>query len=59
MVRLGVTVGQIADVDFETLNELFLLAQPAHLQRILKGTMDRRERDEARATFIQQRLGSR
>ena len=59
LVRLGVTTGQIADVDIDTLNELFLLGQPAHLQRILKSTMDRRERDEARAAFIQERLGSR
>ena len=58
LVRLGVTIGQVPDVDLETLNEVFLLAQPAHLQRILKRTMDRRQRDEARAAFIQQRLGS-
>ncbi|MCY2927670.1 MAG: ATP--guanido phosphotransferase, partial [Planctomycetota bacterium] len=42
----------------DTINELFLLTQPAHLQRILGRDMDGRERAEARAKFIRGRLGA-
>ena len=34
LVRLGVNLGRITDVDLATINELFLLTQPAHLQKI-------------------------
>jgi len=58
LVRLGVNMGRISEVDMSTINELFLLTQPAHLQRILGKEMDARERGEARATYIRKRLGS-
>ena len=34
MVRLGVDMGIIADLDRRAVNELFILTQPAHLQKI-------------------------
>jgi len=58
LVRLGVNMGRITDVDIKAVNELFLLTQPAHLQRILGKEMDARERGEARAAFIRKRLGA-
>jgi len=56
LVRLGVNLERIRDVSIKTINELFLLTQPAHLQRIHRREMDGRERAEARAAFIRQRL---
>jgi protein arginine kinase len=58
LVRLGINLKRITDVDLKTVNELFLLTQPAHLQKILGRDMDPKERGEARAGFIRQRLGS-
>ena len=58
LVRLGVNTGRITDVDIRAINELFLLTQPAHLQRILGKEMDARGRGKARAAFIRQRLGA-
>ena len=58
-VRLGVNLGRLTTVDIRTINELFLLTQPAHLQKITGKEMDKPARQEARATLIRQRLGVR
>ncbi len=58
LVRMGVHMGKVKDIDLKTINELFLLTQPAHLQRILNRTMEPPERSEARAEFIRRRLGA-
>ena len=58
-LRLGVNLGRIDRVDIRTLNELFLLTQPAHLQKLTGREMDPAARREARATLIRQRLGGR
>ncbi|MBI4576832.1 MAG: protein arginine kinase [Planctomycetes bacterium] len=51
-VRLGVNMKIIEDLDINTVNELFILAQPAHLQMCKGKKLDSPERDVARATFI-------
>jgi protein arginine kinase len=58
LVRLGITLGLVRDVDIKTVNEIFLLTQPAHLQKVLKRELDGSARAEARATFIRKRLGA-
>ena len=58
MVRLGVHLGRLPDISLETVNDLFLLGQPAHLQRLLNRPMTSVQRSEARAQFIQQRLAT-
>ena len=58
LVRLGINTGRIDDVDLKTLNELFLLTQPAHLQKMLNKQMEPESRAEARAKYIRQRLGA-
>ena len=55
-VRLGVNVGLLEDVDISTVNELFILTQPAHLQRMEKRDLDPGERDATRAEFIRRHL---
>ncbi|MGH7163693.1 MAG: protein arginine kinase [Planctomycetota bacterium] len=56
-VRLGVNLGLISDVDISTVNELFILTQPAHLQRLEKRSLNATERDVMRAEFIRRHLG--
>jgi len=55
-LRLGVNLGRIEKVDIRTINELFLLVQPAHLQKLTGGEMDPAERRVARANLVRQRL---
>ena len=57
-LRLGVNVGRIDTIDIRQINELFLLTQPAHLQKIGGTSMDAPTRREARATLVRQRLGT-
>jgi protein arginine kinase len=56
-LRLGVNEGRIETVDIRTINELFLLTQPAHMQKVGGSPMDGPTRREARATLIRRRLG--
>jgi protein arginine kinase len=55
-LRLGVNLGRIKDIDVRTINELFLLTQPAHLQKIQGKKLDGDVRRQARAEFIRARL---
>ena len=57
-LRMGVNLGRIKDVDLRTINELFLLTQRAHLQKIQGKKMDGDIRRAARAEYIRQRLGA-
>jgi len=57
-VRLGVSMGRLKTTDINTVNELFLLTQPAHLQKIADRSLTGAERREYRATFVRQRLGA-
>ena len=56
-VRLGVNLGLLGNVDISTVNELFILTQPAHLQRLEKRDLSPHERDSTRAEFIRKHLG--
>ena len=58
-LRLGVNLGRLESVDIRTINELFLLTQPAHLQKLAETQMDPATRRVARAKLIRQRLGIR
>jgi protein arginine kinase len=57
LARLGVNLERVRDIELKTLNELFLLTQPAHLQKIHGRTLDAPRRAEVRAEFIRRRLG--
>jgi protein arginine kinase len=56
-IRLGVNLGRVPDVDLPTLNELMLLTQSAHLQKLLGKRLDGDDRRAARAQFVRERLG--
>jgi len=56
LLRWGVTAGRVEGVPLKTINELFLLTQPAHLQVLLSRSMSPQERAEARADYIRRRF---
>jgi protein arginine kinase len=56
MLRLGQDLGIIKDIDRRTINELFLLTQPAHLQKIENKRLNPQERDLKRAEIIRTKL---
>ncbi len=55
-VRLGVNMGLLDDVNINTVNELFIHTQPAHLQKLMGSVLDGEERNAARARYLRQRL---
>jgi protein arginine kinase len=55
-VRLGINLGLLDDVTLQTVNELFLHTQPAHLQKLVGGNLDGEERNAARARYLRSRL---
>ncbi|RKY39539.1 MAG: protein arginine kinase [Candidatus Omnitrophota bacterium] len=56
MVRLGTDLNILRDVQLRKINELFLLTQPAHLQKIEGKKLNAYERDVKRAELIRERL---
>ena len=56
VVRLGVNLELIPGLKIQTINELFILSQPAHLQKMERSELGSAERDVTRATFIRNRL---
>ncbi len=57
-LRLGVNMGRVKDIDIRTVNELFLMTQPAHLQKLIGKKIDGDVRRAARAEFIRHRLNA-
>ncbi len=57
MVRLGINLEVVPDVELLTVNELFLHTQPAHLQRMVKAALSPAQRGVARADLLRKRLG--
>ncbi|MFI5382102.1 MAG: protein arginine kinase [Tepidisphaerales bacterium] len=56
-LRMGVNMGRVKDVELRTINELFLLTQPAHLQKLQGRRLEGDIRRGVRAEYIRQRLG--
>ncbi len=57
LIRLGVDMEIIKDITIPAINELFILTQPAHLQKMEKNNLSPQERDLKRAEIIRKRLG--
>ena len=55
-LRMGINLGRIKDIDLRTINELFLLTQPAHLQKLQGRKLEGDVRRAARADYIRSRL---
>jgi len=56
-LRMGINLGRVKDIDINKVNELFLLTQPAHLQKLQGKKLEGDARRAVRAEFIRQRLG--
>ena len=57
-LRVGIHLGRIKLVDIKTINELFLMTQPGHLQKLHGTKLSGEQRSAARADLIRKRLGS-
>ena len=57
-IRLGCNLGVIGRPDIRMLNELMIVTQPSHLQRLLGKRLDPSERDVLRARLVRERLGA-
>ena len=55
-VRMGVNLNLITDLSIDAVNQLFIHAQPAHLQELTGRTLDAEERNVERATYIRSML---
>lgn len=55
-LRMGVDLGMFSSVDIHTVNELFIIVQPAHLQKYAGKNIDSNERDVLRASIVRERL---
>ena len=57
VVRLGVDLGVLKDIEKTGINELFILIQPAHLQKMMGKILTPDQRDYKRADLIREKLG--
>ena len=55
-MRLGVEIGLIGKLEIERINEIMLLTQPGHLQKMAGRVLSPDERDALRAQVVQSRL---
>ena len=55
-LRMGIDMSLVEGLDRRSVNELFILTQPAHLQKISGKTLDAAVRDVERGTLLRQRL---
>jgi protein arginine kinase len=53
-IRLGVDLGIVKNLDKEKVNELLILTQPAHLQKLEGKLLNSQERDIKRAALIRE-----
>lgn len=57
-LRMGLHLGLVDKIDLDTINDLFLTTQPAHLQIIAGRRLDDEQRGKMRAQRIRQRLAN-
>ena len=55
-LRLGVDLGMFSSIDLHTVNELFIIIHPAHLQKYAGKEIDSKERDVFRASMVREKL---
>jgi protein arginine kinase len=55
-VRMGVNLGIINTIEMKTLNELFILTLPGHLQKLEGRELDSQQRNIIRAAYVRKRL---
>ena len=58
-IRLGVNMGLLDAPNIQTVNDLLLHIQPAHLQKLVGTPLNANDRDLARAQYLRKRLTDR
>ncbi|MBU1320343.1 MAG: protein arginine kinase [candidate division Zixibacteria bacterium] len=58
-MRMGVAMGILDMLPLRLINEIMLLVQPAHLQKLLNEELSPSERDSRRAQLVRERLADR
>ena len=58
-IRLGVNMGVLKELNIKAVNEIFIMTQPAHLQKLEGRELTTAQRDAARADFIRSKLGEK
>jgi protein arginine kinase len=58
MLRLGIDLGLVTDVPMQTVNEMFILGQPSHLQEREGRVLTPTERDTIRANMVRGMLAA-
>ena len=56
LIRLGIDMGIVKNMTMKDINELFILIQPAHLQKADGKILSPQERDHKRAELVKSRL---
>ena len=51
-------LGRLKGIEIRTINEMLLMSQPAHLQKLMGKKLEGDPRRAARADFIRKKLGS-
>ncbi|MGC4030268.1 MAG: protein arginine kinase [Tepidisphaeraceae bacterium] len=57
-LRMGVNLGRLKGIETRTINEILLMTQPAHLQKLMGKKVEGDARRSARADFIRGKLGA-
>ena len=57
-LRMGINLGIVDDISIGDVNALFVHTQPSHLQKLHGGPLKTAERNAARASYLQSRLGA-
>ena len=57
-LRMGIHLKLIDDIDLSTVNRIFLLTQPAHIQKLQGAPLTVEERNRHRAEYLQVALAS-
>src|SRR4051812_28945713 len=57
-IRMGLNLKRLQGIEIQTINELFLLTQPAHLQKLQGKKLEGDARRAARAEFVRHKLGA-
>lgn len=55
-LRMAIQMGRFDKFGIDTLNELLLMSQPAHLQKMNGRILEREERDVLRADYVRKRI---
>ena len=55
-IKLGIETGLVKRLSLARLNEIILLTQPGHLQKIIGKTVSSEERDQIRARLVRQKV---